>query len=84
MPQALRVSTSASVQLVHQPCEGYFPSSCRHRTGNVPEIAAVTALYYEPLVLYCEVGAIYLLFSSFLSYAQGRLERRLGQKRKRG
>jgi cystine transport system permease protein len=36
----------------------------------------ITAMYYEPLLLYCEVGLIYLLFSSVLSNFQRRLEKR--------
>jgi cystine transport system permease protein len=36
----------------------------------------VIALYYEPMVLYCEAAVIYLLFSSVLSNFQRRLEKR--------
>jgi len=39
-------------------------------------IAAVT---YEPLILYCETALIYLLFSSVLSYLQGKLEIRVAR-----
>ncbi|UUZ83811.1 hypothetical protein LJK88_08510 [Paenibacillus sp. P26] len=37
------------------------------------QIAAVT---YEPLWLYIEVAAVYLIFSTVLSYFQDRLEAR--------
>lgn len=37
----------------------------------------ITATTYEPLVLYCLAGFIYLIFSTVLSNAQGRMEKRL-------
>ncbi|MEH7275998.1 amino acid ABC transporter permease [Neobacillus vireti] len=37
----------------------------------------ITATTYEPLVLYCLAGLIYLIFSTVLSNAQGRMEKRL-------
>lgn len=40
------------------------------------QIAAVT---YEPLWLYLEVGVIYLIFSTVLTYLQAKLEGRLGK-----
>lgn len=50
---------------------------------TVPEMFQVaqriTAVTYEPLLLYAEAGLIYLLFSSFLSALQRRLERRLSR-----
>ncbi|RCW40609.1 amino acid ABC transporter permease [Paenibacillus prosopidis] len=36
----------------------------------------ITAVYYEPLLLYSEAGLIYLLFSTVLSNLQRRLEKR--------
>jgi L-cystine transport system permease protein len=35
----------------------------------------ITAVYYEPLLLYVEAAIFYLLMSSVLSYAQSRLEK---------
>ncbi|MNN81056.1 Inner membrane amino-acid ABC transporter permease protein YecS [compost metagenome] len=35
----------------------------------------ITAVTYEPLLLYVEAALIYLLMSSVLSYAQSRLEK---------
>ncbi|RED55678.1 amino acid ABC transporter permease [Cohnella lupini] len=35
------------------------------------------AYYYEPLLIYCEVGVIYLLFCSVLSVLQNKVEKRL-------
>lgn len=35
----------------------------------------IAALYYEPLLLYCEVALIYLLFCTVLSFLQSKLER---------
>lgn len=50
---------------------------------TVPEIfqqaQRIAAVTYEPLVLYVLAALIYLLFSSVLSAAQTRLERRYGQ-----
>ncbi|MFJ7725333.1 amino acid ABC transporter permease [Neobacillus sp. NPDC097160] len=37
----------------------------------------ITATTYEPLVLYCVAALIYLMFSTVLSSAQGRMEKRL-------
>lgn len=37
----------------------------------------ITAMTYEPLVLYCEVAVIYLFFSTILSALQSRMEHRL-------
>ena len=37
----------------------------------------INAANYEPFIIYCEVGFIYLLFCSVLSFAQGKLEKRL-------
>jgi L-cystine transport system permease protein len=39
----------------------------------------ITALYYEPLLLYIEAALIYLLFSTALSGLQRRLEKRFEQ-----
>lgn len=36
----------------------------------------ITAVTYEPLLIYCEVGLIYLLFGTVLSTLQRRLEKR--------
>jgi cystine transport system permease protein len=50
---------------------------------TVPEIfqaaQRIAAVTYEPLILYTEAALIYLVFSSVLSAAQVRLERRFGQ-----
>ncbi len=37
----------------------------------------ITSTTYEPLVLYCVAAIIYLMFSTVLSEAQGRMEKRL-------
>ncbi len=37
----------------------------------------INAVYYEPLVLYIEVGAIYLFFSTFLTFLQAKCEKAL-------
>ena len=48
---------------------------------TVTEMFMVTtrlvAVTYEPLLLYLEVGFIYLIFSTVLTWLQGELERRL-------
>lgn len=50
---------------------------------TVPEIfqaaQRIASVTYEPLILYVETALIYLLFSSVLSAAQVKLERRFGQ-----
>lgn len=50
---------------------------------TVPEMfqraQQVVAITYEPLWLYLEVGVIYLIFSSILSYGQSKLEVKFGK-----
>lgn len=50
---------------------------------TVPEVfqaaQRIAAVTYEPLILYTEAALIYLVFSSVLSTAQGRLEARFGR-----
>ncbi len=50
---------------------------------TVPEVfeaaQRIAAVTYEPLILYTEAALIYLLFSSVLSSAQSRLERKFGR-----
>ena len=43
----------------------------------------INATVYEPLLLYIEVGLIYLLFSTALTWLQGMGERRLGAYQRR-
>ena len=44
----------------------------------------INATVYEPLVLYIEVGLVYLLFSTALTWLQGVGERRLGVYQRQG
>ncbi|WP_168118721.1 amino acid ABC transporter permease [Paenibacillus sp. HB172176] len=37
------------------------------------------AFYYEPLLLYCEVAVVYLIFSTLLTLLQSKTERRLAR-----
>ena len=50
---------------------------------TVPEVfqaaQRIASVTYEPLILYTEAALVYLLFSSVLSSAQVRLERRFGR-----
>lgn len=39
----------------------------------------ISAAKYEPLIIYCEVAVIYLLFCSVLSWLQNVMEKRLGR-----
>jgi cystine transport system permease protein len=43
----------------------------------------IVAVYYEPLALYIEVGIIYLIFSTVLSYVEKYGEKRLSTYGKR-
>ena len=40
----------------------------------------IVATTYEPLVLYCEVGLIYLAFCTVLTWLQGICERQLAKR----
>ena len=42
--------------------------------------AAIVATTYEPLVLYCEVGVIYLAFCAVLTWLQGVCEKQLAKR----
>ncbi len=50
---------------------------------TVPEVfqaaQRIASVTYEPLILYTEAALVYLLFSSVLSSAQVRLERKFGR-----
>lgn len=37
----------------------------------------ITARTYEPLIMYLEVGFIYLIFCTFLNFVQGKTEDKL-------
>ena len=39
----------------------------------------ISAIEYKPLVLYIEAAAVYLIFSTFLTWLQARVEKRLGR-----
>ncbi|MGB8956669.1 MAG: amino acid ABC transporter permease, partial [Tumebacillaceae bacterium] len=39
----------------------------------------IVATNYEPLIMYMEAAVIYLIFSTVLSYFQGRMEKRFGR-----
>ncbi|SDV51527.1 amino acid ABC transporter permease [Chitinasiproducens palmae] len=79
LPQAMRVAlpplSNAFISLVKD--------TSLAAVLTVPEIfqaaQRIAAVTYEPLVLYTEAALIYLVFSSVLSSAQARLEKRFGQ-----
>lgn len=39
----------------------------------------ISARTYEPMLLYCEAALVYLIFSTALSFLQGKLEKKLGK-----
>ena len=49
---------------------------------TVPEILmtskSIIAVRFEPMLLYCEAALIYLIFSTMLTWLQGKLEKKLG------
>ena len=49
------------------------------RVAKVPVAQRIVATTYEPLVLYCEVGLIYLAFCTVLTWLQGVCEKRLAE-----
>ena len=50
---------------------------------TVPEILmtskSIIAVRFEPMLLYCEAALIYLIFSTILTWLQGKLEKKLGK-----
>ena len=50
---------------------------------TVPEILmtskSIIAVRFEPMLLYCEAALIYLIFSTMLTWLQGKLEKKLGR-----
>lgn len=77
LPQATRVS----VPPLSNSFIGLVKDTSLAATLTVTEMFRVaqqiTAITYEPLILYCLAGFIYLIFSTVLSNAQGRMEKRL-------
>jgi len=77
LPQATRVS----VPPLANSFIGLVKDTSLAATITVTEMFRVaqqiTATTYEPLVLYCLAGLIYLIFSTVLSNAQGQMEKRL-------
>lgn len=39
----------------------------------------ISAVAYQPMLLYCEAALVYLIFSTFLSFLQARIEKKLGK-----
>ena len=40
---------------------------------------SIIAVRFEPMLLYCEAALIYLIFSTMLTWLQGKLEKKLGK-----
>jgi cystine transport system permease protein len=76
LPQAARVSvpslSNSFISLVKDTSLAFVVTV----TEMFAKAQQITALYYEPLVVYSEVAVIYLLFTSVLSNLQRRLEKR--------
>ncbi len=39
----------------------------------------ISAIQYQPLLLYIEAAIVYLIFSTILTFFQGKIEKRLGR-----
>lgn len=39
----------------------------------------ISAVAYQPMLLYCEAALVYLIFSTFLTFLQARIEKKLGK-----
>jgi cystine transport system permease protein len=76
LPQAARVSVPPLSNSFISLVKDTSLASVVTVTEMFAKAEQITAVYYEPLVIYCEVGVIYLLFSSVLSNLQRRLEKR--------
>jgi cystine transport system permease protein len=76
IPQAVRVS----IPPLSNSFVGLLKDTSLAATITLTEMFQVSqqkvAYYYEPLLLYCEVALLYLIFCTFLYYVQDRLERR--------
>jgi cystine transport system permease protein len=76
LPQAARVSVPPLSNSFISLVKDTSLASVVTVTEMFAKAQEITAVYYEPMVLYCEVAVIYLLFSSVLSNLQRRLEKR--------
>lgn len=77
LPQALK----ASIPALSNTFISLVKDTSLASNITVTEMFMVTirlvAVTYEPLLLYLEVGLIYLLFCTFLTWMQGKLEKKL-------
>jgi cystine transport system permease protein len=76
LPQAVRVSVPPLSNSFISLVKDTSLASAVTVTEMFARAQQITAVYYEPLLLYCEVAVIYLLFSSVLSSFQRQLEHR--------
>jgi cystine transport system permease protein len=76
LPQAVRVSVPPLSNSFISLVKDTSLASVVTVTEMFATAQQITAVYYEPLLLYCEVAVIYLLFCSVLAWLQHRLEKR--------
>ncbi|GGE32126.1 cysteine ABC transporter permease [Pullulanibacillus camelliae] len=74
VPQALRVSVPPLSNSFISLIKDTSLAASITVTEMFQKAQEITARYYEPMLLYCEVALIYLVFSTVLSHFQNRLE----------
>lgn len=77
LPQAFKVAFPSLSNSVISMCKDTSLASNITVAEMLMKTKQLVAVYYQPLLLYCEVGLIYLIFSTFLTKIQSIIENKL-------
>ena len=77
LPQAFKVAFPSLSNSIISMCKDTSLASNITVMEMLMKTKQLVAVYYQPLLLYCEVGLIYLIFSTVLTRLQAILERKL-------
>ena len=77
LPQAFKVAFPSLSNSVISMCKDTSLASNITVAEMLMKTKQLVAVYYQPLLLYCEVGLIYLIFSTFLTKIQSIVENKL-------
>ena len=77
LPQAFKIAFPSLSNSVISMCKDTSLASNITVIEMLMKTKQLVAVYYQPLLLYCEVGLIYLLFSTVLTKLQSIIEKKL-------